>query len=72
MAGSGSSWKRCSGHLEIQRMGDLLMAAHARASCPAIASSGARNRIEICRLVPFWRWAAHAEGSLLTCERANA
>ena len=39
--------------LKVQRVGHLLMAAHARASCPAIATSGARNRIEICRVVPL-------------------
>ena len=35
-------------NLKIQRVGDLLIAAHARASCSATATSGGRNRMEIC------------------------
>src|ERR1035441_4387381 len=41
-----------SARAKIQCVGDLLVAAHARASCPAAVIAGLWNRMEICRTVP--------------------
>ncbi len=37
---------------KVQRVADLLLAAHTRASCPTVSTSDIRNRIEICQPVP--------------------